>query len=528
MKTARHVELGLFVLLLFSSVYFFHPIELDNTFSRFCLVSGIVDYGTLDINMYQAGTQDKSIVGGNVYSNKAIGASYLAVPVYWFLRHCTPARDDAALSARTRYFCRVITTSLLHALSGVVFYRLLLAMGAQAMNAYLSVLAYAFGTIAWIHATLFSGHQIAASCSLFSFAAIWFYSRQEKSAGVLRWLAAGILAYLAGLSDFTAFFIAGLLTLYAMFKARNVSARGAFLVGAVMVIAVLAAYNTACFGNPWSLSYAHNATEIFREGSKRGFCGVGLPDAKALFALLYSPSRGLFFTMPVLLLSLAGFWNMWRKPAKNVGRLECLVILAAVTGTLLISAGFYAWHGGWTFGPRYMVPMLPFMVLPMAFAMDRPWLGILGALSFCQVGFAQAVMPHPAHTIANPIVESMVPLFRYGFMTNNSGLSAGLEGAWSLAPFLLLILLVAWQARPDETEKLSSSNGKTWRTIYTGACLAIFIALATVHSPEPWRPHKFNAKILRECAISFQGSEEKRALAEAEETRLQKIFQASG
>ena len=69
-----------------------------------------------------------------------------------------------------------MTTTLLFALLGVVMYRLAQFCGAASRQAFLMVVAYGFGSIALLHATLFSGHQIAASLSFFSFALLVHFS----------------------------------------------------------------------------------------------------------------------------------------------------------------------------------------------------------------------------------------------------------------------------------------------------------------------------------------------------------------
>jgi hypothetical protein len=45
------------------------------------------------------------------------------------------------------------------------------------------------------------------------------------------------------------------------------------------------------------------------------------------------------------------------------------VIVAVALTLILINAGYYYWQGGWSTGPRHLVPMLPLLGLALAFAL---------------------------------------------------------------------------------------------------------------------------------------------------------------
>ena len=74
-----------------------------------------------------------------------------------------------------------------------------------------------------------------------------------------------------------------------------------------------------------------------------------------LYALLFSPYRGLFYSAPWLLLAVPGVVRLWRSRY----RAETLVIVSVAVLYLLLNAGLTDWHGGWAAGPRHLVPALP-------------------------------------------------------------------------------------------------------------------------------------------------------------------------
>jgi hypothetical protein len=105
-------------------------------------------------------------------------------------------------------------------------------------------------------------------------------------------------------------------------------------------IAVWLAYNQARFDSPLSSGYK---LQTFSH-----------PLLKGLYGLALSPGRGLFIYVPLLILALAVL------PFQRGGNLVLGVLALAM---LALRMGFYArwysWFGGDSWGPRFMVPILP-------------------------------------------------------------------------------------------------------------------------------------------------------------------------
>jgi hypothetical protein len=130
-----------------------------------------------------------------------------------------------------------------------------------------------------------------------------------------------------------------------------------FLLGALPVALILGAYDTACFGRPWSTGYDHRTDAYIRDFMARGVKGYVVPDLRVLVSILVG-RRGFLETQPLALVGLLGLVaNARREPMSRFA--------LGVAALVLIGNAARAgdWHGGWSLGARYTLPALPFVVL---------------------------------------------------------------------------------------------------------------------------------------------------------------------
>ncbi|HLA43119.1 MAG TPA: hypothetical protein VJZ27_06770 [Aggregatilineales bacterium] len=78
-----------------------------------------------------------------------------------------------------------------------------------------------------------------------------------------------------------------------------------------------------------------------------------------IFGLLLSPGKGVFIYAPPLILSIFGWRRFWRRERPLA---EAMLLAAGVA--LLFYGKWWAWHGGWCWGPRFLIPLLPLWILP--------------------------------------------------------------------------------------------------------------------------------------------------------------------
>ena len=267
------------------------------------------------------------------------------------------------------YASTVLTSGLFTAVAAATLFLTARSLGATQVGALFGALSYGVGTPAFGWATAFFGHATAGACLFLAFAALVALERESPSsrhALALGCCAGGGLG-LAMIVEFTTVPAAGVIALFALRVAIGLERgkrcrvlRSAFICGAV-VLAPLGIYNYFAFGSPMHLGY--ESVVGFAE-MKRGFVGMRIPKMDVLEQILFSRYRGLFTISPILAVSCWSTIDTWRKGLLSREYLIC--ILSVVTSFLMINSGYYYWDGGWSTGPRFLTPMIPFLCFPLA------------------------------------------------------------------------------------------------------------------------------------------------------------------
>ena len=352
---------------------------------------------------------------GHFHPNKPPGSSLLAVPPYFVLYHferwlgCDP--DDWWIMSVNAWLCSALTVGVASALGVVLVLRLASQFFPGHPRAALgAALTFGFGTTFFPFATLMFDHNVTAVLLLASFAA----ARGERpfAAGVWAGIAA-VTNYLAAIPG--AFFGVWLLCRrrgeeQGTFESGNRKAESGkgssgdispvsalhsplsdrlrwsdalrFTLGVLPCLAVLLVYNVAAFGSPFALNTSFQ-NPAFKEIAPAFLGMFTTPSWFAAVVVTVSPWRGVFVLSPVLIAAMAcllGRWKMERLVA------ERRLILGCTAFFFLINICFNGFHGGFAAGPRYLIPALPFVCIPLAAAFIR-WprvTTILAAVSIVQ------------------------------------------------------------------------------------------------------------------------------------------------
>ncbi len=393
-------------------------IQSSDGLAMFATAESMARRGEIDSNqLLWMGNQQGNIgPDGELYSRKGLGMALLALPLVWFaLLWRSIGLVHAAL----------LLNPILTAWTGGLLFRSGRRLGWTRRSSVATALIFGLATLAWPYTQTFFSDPVCAFGLFGAFYGLLSYSQTARKRYLLLGSLAWSVAYLARVVNLVTLPLFALGLLAAIFAAAPVDRpdraaqprptswrdgiRSLFvdqwrpLVTAVLPVLLAGLlslwWNWARYGSVWDSGYVE--TERFNGVWWFGVVG-----------LLVGPSRGLIWYSPALLLAIGGVGWFWRH-----SRAVLAGCLALALVYVLLYGKWYMWHGGYSWGPRFLVPALPFLALLIGPVWERifvhgrnrlaqgfvlvlialsialQWLGMLAPFGLVQDYLAQTVTP---------------------------------------------------------------------------------------------------------------------------------------
>ena len=381
-----------------------------NQNAAFDLTRAIVERHTFAIDAYAGNTGDVSFAGGHVYANKAPALAWLAAIPYaplYALEHAQGADPgNAQLLTINAYLCSLVCVALPGAFIPAMLFLYARRRGFDARWSAIVALTVAFATQLLPYASIFMVHVPSAALLLFAFT-------------TPRRALAGFAAALAVAMNYLC---APALLAFLFIGPGKTWLR--YIAGAIAPIAALIAYQRICFGGFLTTSVAVTDPRFLTRGAALGV--MQWPSLSVFYAITFSPYRGLFFFAPILFVALFGFAAWWRAERRS-----CAAALIVIAAFFAFNVSFNGWEGGFGIGGRYLVPVIPLLMMALLHVRWRVLAYVAIALSFAINFAATAVDPQPSATIPRPLTQYIVPLL----VTGHFSPAVPITPPWSASTF---------------------------------------------------------------------------------------------
>jgi len=380
-RLTLHASLFLFLFAVYLLTYT-PRINSSDGLAMFATAESLVRRGALDIEQIRWMDLQQGAFGldGLLYSRKGIGVPVGLLPLTW-LGLVVPWWGTVSAS--------LLFNAIVTALTAVVLSAYLQQLGFSPNTGLIVALTFGLCTLAWPYAKSLFSDPFSGLLLLAAASALLKYSRGAERQGgrgeinlspapplphspallLYPFLVGLFLGWNVATRYAEAVFVPvfGLLLLY--YEMTRCGRRGkeatenfppprltaprlspiiAFSTPIFLIGLGLITFNLSRYGDPFNTGYLPNET----------FSGVLW---QGVAGQLFSPSRGLFLYCPIFLLSLVGFWPFFRRY-----RPEAIVALSVIVIHLLLYGKWFMWHGGYAWGPRFMVPTLPFWAVFLA------------------------------------------------------------------------------------------------------------------------------------------------------------------
>ncbi len=467
-SVVRHPFWGVLLLLLVQG-YFLHTWPAFHHFEesgRLYFLESLVQDGSISIDPALERYGVPGIVtaarDGRHYMDKAPGLAFVALPVYLLLNLAgvTEALHWSVLWPLLTFLCltlpSLVLTVLLYRLTRDLSGRFDVALGLAA--------TYAVASPALVYSTVFMSHQLAA---VFLFVAFYLLRPTSLSPiGSRRAASAGMLIGLALVTEYQVALPAVGLACFGWLQAATMRRRLWLLGGTAAPLLLLFAYHTAAFGHPLFFPSAAGGSGELAHSGGEGLQGFSYPTLERAHAVLFSARRGLLYATPYLALWPLAIIKLFSAPSWRRGR---FVVVWSGLAHIVFILGYSHWMGEQNAGPRYLVPVLPFLILPLA-ALWRPGraeiffeslrggvLPGLVAVAGLHWLLAHATFPYHPAGLSHPLFDLSLPLALHGCVAPSLPATLGLISEsmrTSLHIFLLLLassgLWLYWATRRSD------------------------------------------------------------------------------
>jgi hypothetical protein len=284
---------------------------------------------------------------GQLYPMYSYGVAVLNIPLYLSGRALGGGEMSVRSVALLRWSVSMLDPIVI-ALTGWIIALFATRLGYSARLSTGLALVYSLGSLAFAYGhTLYSEPVLGLLITLAAYA---LYSARLDRSRARQWIvcagcALGCALYVR---ERTAIMLpAFLVYIFAAHLHWRIREWSIFLAPIAFAGLLIALANIWRFGSPLTFGYNQLQNASFTT-----------PIVLGVYGLLISPGKGLLVYSPIVWPGLLGLMAALRRRSA-----EAWLFALAALAELLFYGSYEFWTGGWNWGPRYLLPVLPFLIL---------------------------------------------------------------------------------------------------------------------------------------------------------------------
>jgi hypothetical protein len=392
--------------------------ENANTGSRYATIESLVDRGTFNIDASRyVFTPDKVMARGHYVSTKPPLLPVYGASIYWVLKKAFGLSivDNEGIVV---WVVGVLTGWLSHLVFLLYFYRLAKLLIARQLAILVTMAAACFAWLGVAWGTAINNHAPGAALGVVGF--YYAYRARNRLGGVLDWLLAGFWLGVLPAVDLSSLAISGFTGLYLLtrdWKRTLLLFVPAALPGLVSE-PILAYVATGTWVPAYADASLHHFAGSYFGGKRAGIDALYEPKSVYAFNVLIG-HHGLFSMTPIFCFSVfEAVRRLVRRGEKY--RAETLVFFGAATVVTLFYIVRTHNYGGWTVGMRWLVPIMPGLLMLFGFWLDRAslprwkWAIVLFAFAVSAFHVQDGLSSPFQYSVWNNLLENTPNLNRLG------------------------------------------------------------------------------------------------------------------